>query len=224
MAQAERPGVVVLISGRGRNLQALIEAQKNGRLDVDIRAVISNRNSAAGLVFARDAGIPTYVLKPMKNQSRAAYDLALAEMIDNHRPAVVVLAGFMRILSSGFVQRFSGKLINIHPSLLPKYRGLDTHRRVLAAGDTQHGASVHFVTEDLDAGPVVLQGSIAVATDDTVQSLSERLIHDVETRIYPQALQWIAHGRARLRNGRIEFDAQPLKAPIHENCSQPQTI
>lgn len=216
MRGKSRAGLVILISGTGRNLQAIIQAQTQGRLNADIRAVISNRAAAPGLAFARAAGIETHVLKSVKGQSRAQYGARLITLIDEYSPNIVALAGFMRILSSGFVQHYSGRLVNIHPSLLPRYRGLDTHRKVIAAGDKMHGASVHFVTEDLDAGPVILQGSIAVETGDTPECLADRLIHKVETRIYPQALEWVASGRIRMRPHGIELDGQPLEAPIHE--------
>jgi len=213
-------GLVVLISGLGRNLQAIITAQQEQRLNTDILAVISNRKNAPGLEFARNAGIPTRVLRPLKGSDREAYDSRLVSIINEYEPDIVALAGFMRILSSGFVQQFSGKLVNIHPSLLPKYRGLDTHRRALAAGDPRHGASVHFVTADLDAGPSLLQGSIEVATSDTAESLASTVMQQVETRIYPQALEWIASGRAQMQGGQIEFDGHVLEAPIHEDCSK----
>ena len=220
MAPSNRPGLVVLISGLGRNLQAIIAAQQQGHLDANLLAVISNRSDAGGLQFARDAGIPTRVLRPRKGGDRSEYDGRLADLINEYQPEIIALAGFMRILSSGFVQQFSGRLVNIHPSLLPKYRGLDTHRKALAAGDSRHGASVHFVTEDLDAGPILLQGSIAVTASETPQGLADRLMQEVETRIYPQALGWIASSRAKMQGGRIEFDGQALEVPIHEDCSE----
>lgn len=220
MAHKETPGLVVLISGTGRNLQAMLDAAADGRLPVEIRRVISSRGDAAGLERARKAGVPTSVLRPRDYLDRAAYDAALADAIEADSPDVVALAGFMRILDSAFVQRFSGRLVNIHPSLLPKYRGLDTHERVLAAGDERHGASVHFVTEDLDAGPCLIQGSLRVSEDDTSESLAERVMSRVEQRIYPQALAWLAEGRARWHDGRVWFDGQPLEAPIHVECDE----
>lgn len=220
MPVQQRPALVVLISGQGRNLQAIIKAHQQGRLPVELRAVISNRSAAPGLAFARDAGIATHILAAKKNEPREDYDERLATLIQACVPDLIALAGFMRILSSGFVQQYTGKLINIHPSLLPKYRGLDTHRKALAAGDTKHGASIHFVTEDLDAGPVLLQGSIDVATGDTPEALAQRLMQQVEQCIYPKALEWVANGRAKLRDGHIEFDGHILEAPIHEDCSK----
>ncbi len=220
MPTTHRPGLVVLISGLGRNLQAIIHAHQQGRLPAELRAVICNRRDAQGAQFARNAGIPTRILPAEKGENRDEYDTRLAALIDEYQPDIIALAGFMRILSSGFVQQFSGKLVNIHPSLLPRYRGLDAHRKVIANGDPRHGASVHFVTEDLDAGPVLLQGSIEVAAGETPEGLAEKLMRKVETRIYPQALTWIASGRASLREGRIEFDGQALEAPIHEDCTE----
>lgn len=220
MSEQQHPALVVLISGQGRNLEAIINAYKRGRLSVDLRAVISNRSTAPGLAYARNAGISTHVIAARENEQREDYDARLAELIQECSPDLIALAGFMRILSSGFVQQFSGKLINIHPSLLPKYRGLDTHRKALAAGDSKHGASIHFVSEDLDAGPVLLQGSIDVAAGDTPEALAQRLMQQVEQRIYPKALEWIATGRATLSDGHIEFDGYILEAPIHEDCSE----
>lgn len=210
--------LVVLISGTGRNLRAILAAIADGRLPARVVRVISNRGDAAGLRHAEAAGVATQVLRPRDYPDRAAYDAALADAVAAAQPDWVVLAGFMRILDSGFVQRFRGKLVNIHPSLLPKYRGLDTHNRVLAADDTRHGASVHFVTEDLDAGPCLLQGSLEVTPDDTAESLGERVMRLVEQRIYPQALAWLAAGRARLCDDRVWFEGQPLETPIHVDC------
>lgn len=221
MTSQRRPNIVVLISGTGRNLQAMLDAVADGRLPAGICRVISNRGDAQGLERARRAGVSTTVLRPRdyrEHGDRAAYDAALAEAIAAESPDVVALAGFMRILDSAFVQRFAGKLVNIHPSLLPGYRGLDTHTRVLAAGEKRHGASVHFVTEDLDAGPCLLQGSLRVNEDDTPESLAERVMERVEQRIYPQALAWLAEGRAEWRDGRVWFDNRPLEAPIHVEC------
>lgn len=218
MAYKETPGLVVLISGTGRNLQAMLDAAADGRLPAEVRRVISNRGDAYGLERARRAGVPTTVLRPREYPNRAAYDAALADAIEAESPNIVALAGFMRILDSAFVQRFAGRLVNIHPSLLPQYRGLDTHERVLEAGNERHGASVHFVTEDLDAGPCLLQGSLRVNEDDTPESLAERVMSQVEQHIYPQALAWLAEGRAFWRDGRVWFDNQPLEAPIHVEC------
>lgn len=212
------PGLVVLISGRGRNLQAIIEAIRDGSLPVELRAVISNRGDAPGLAYAEHAGIPTRVLRPRGYPDRRSFDLAVADVIDAYAPELIALAGYMRLLDSAFVQHFAGKLVNIHPSLLPKHRGLDTHRRALEAGDARHGATVHIVTEDMDAGPGLLQGSVAVADNDTPESLADRVMTRVETRIYPQALHWLATGRARCVESRVQLDGETLEAPPHVDC------
>lgn len=216
--------VVVLISGSGSNLQAFIDARDEGRLPIDIRAVISNRPEAYGLVRAEQAGIPTRVLSHRDFASREDYDRALRALIDESDPALVILAGFMRILTDGFVSHYQGRLINIHPSLLPAFRGLDTHRRALEAGVREHGCSVHFVTPDLDAGPVLVQGPVPVRGDDTVQTLAER-VHGQEHRIYPLAARWIADGRVEMRGERAYLDGKPLdSAPRLEPGQDPRTL
>jgi len=219
-AATRKARLVVLISGSGRNLQAMIDAIARQTLDADLACVISNRGDAYGLERAERAGAPTAVLRAKGFDTREAYDTALGDLVAEAEPDLIAMAGFMRILSSGFVQRFAGRLVNIHPSLLPRYRGLDTHRRVLEAGDAWHGASVHFVTDELDAGPVLVQGAMRVAPDDTPESLAARLMQRVETRIYPLALQWLGSGRAEWRDDRIWFDGQPLEQPIHVDCDE----
>ncbi|GAB6040410.1 phosphoribosylglycinamide formyltransferase [Endothiovibrio diazotrophicus] len=211
-ASASEPGIVVLISGRGSNLQSLIDAERDGRLGATIRAVISNRPDALGLQRARDAGIAARVLDPTGHPDRDAYDRRLIEAIDAHRPALVVLAGFMRILSVHFVAHYAGRLINIHPSLLPDFRGLRTHQRALAEGVARHGASVHFVTEELDGGPVILQARVPVFEDDTPETLAARVLEQ-EHRIYPRAVERIASGRITLAEGRVLLDGKPLETP-----------
>jgi len=215
-----KPRLVVLISGSGRNLQAMIDAIGHQTLDAELVRVISNRGDAYGLKRAERAGAATAVLRANRFQSREAYDVALGELVAEAEPDMVAMAGFMRILSSGFVQRFAGRVVNIHPSLLPRYRGLDTHRRVLEAGDARHGASIHFVTDELDAGPVIVQGAIKVVPDDTVETLADRVMRRVETRIYPMALQWLASARAVWRDGEVWFDGQPLEQPIYVDCDK----
>jgi phosphoribosylglycinamide formyltransferase-1 len=204
--------IVVLISGSGTNLQALIDAVADASLPVDIRAVISNRPDAPGLARARAAGLTTETLDHTDYADRAAFDLALRERIDAYRPGLVVLAGFMRILTPAFVNHYRGRLMNIHPSLLPRFRGLDTHARALAAGETHHGASVHFVTDELDGGPVILQARVAVRAGDTPQSLATRVLEQ-EHRIYPLAVQWFAEGRLQLGDGAAMLDGKPLEQP-----------
>jgi phosphoribosylglycinamide formyltransferase 1 len=205
--------VVVLISGSGSNLQALIDEARED-LPIRIRAVISNEPDAFGLERARRAGIPTRVLSHRVYPTRDDYDEALGAMIDEFEPGLVVLAGFMRILTPALVARFRGRMLNIHPSLLPKFRGLHTHRRALEAGETVHGASVHFVTEELDGGPLVLQARVPVAPGDDPDSLAARVLTR-EHRIYPQVVRWYAQGRLRLdASGRPALDGRALGRPL----------
>lgn len=213
MSATPRLPVVVLISGHGSNLQALIDAAQSEMLAVDIRAVISNRPNVHGLDRARQAGIPAETLIPADFADGGEYEQALAATIDRHAPELVVLAGFMRILSAAFVRHYRGRMFNIHPSLLPKYRGLHTHRKALEAGDATHGASVHFVTEELDGGPVVVQAEVPITRGDDEQSLARR-VQEVEHIIYPQAVQLFARGRLRMRNGQAELDGAPLITPL----------
>ncbi|AQW69561.1 phosphoribosylglycinamide formyltransferase [Pseudomonas putida] len=206
--------VVVLLSGSGSNLQALIDSCAVPDSAVRIGAVISNRADAYGLQRAAAAGIDTAVLDHTGFQGREAFDAALVACIDGFAPDLVVLAGFMRILSGDFVRHYQGRLLNIHPSLLPRYKGLHTHRRALEAGDVEHGCSVHFVTEELDGGPLVVQAVVPVAPDDTVQSLAQR-VHTQEHVIYPMAVHWFANGRLRLGEQGALLDGQPLSASGH---------
>jgi len=210
---AARLPIVVLISGTGSNLRAIAAQAHSGALPVDIRAVVSDRAEAPGLAWAAGHGIATVALAPREFADRAAYDRALAAEVERFRPELVVLAGFMRILGPGFVDRFAGRLLNIHPSLLPKYRGLHTHRRVLEAGDPEHGASVHFVTRELDGGPVVLQARVPVRDDDDEASLARRVLAE-EHRIYPECIGWFAAGRLRLQDGVVLLDGNPLETPL----------
>lgn len=213
---ASRLPIVVLISGTGSNLRAIAEQARNGVLPVEIRAVISDRADAAGLAWARAAGLTAVALPPARFADRAAFDRALAAEVGRYAPGLVVLAGFMRILGPEFVDRYAGRLLNIHPSLLPKYRGLHTHRRVLEAGDAEHGASVHFVTRELDGGPVVLQARVPVRAGDDEATLAARVLEQ-EHRIYPECIGWFAAGRLQLRDGVVLLDGRPLRAPIvHE--------
>ena len=209
----QRLPVVVLISGSGSNLQALIDGAANGELPIRIEAVISNEPDAFGLERARRAGIPAEVVDHREFASREAFDQALMAAIDRHHPGLVVLAGFMRILTPGFVQHYAGRLLNIHPSLLPKYQGLHTHRRALEAGDAEHGASVHFVTEELDGGPVIIQAKVPVLADDTPERLAARVL-EKEHRIYPLVVKWFAQGRLRLDGDQVRFDDRPLTRPL----------
>lgn len=206
MSQTPCP-IVVLISGNGSNLQALIDHSAQGAYR--ICAVISNKADAFGLQRARDAGIPTRVVDHRDYADRIAFDQRLIEEIDSFTPQLVVLAGFMRILSAQFVQHYAGRVLNIHPSLLPAYRGTHTHERVLEAGEKEHGVSVHFVTEELDGGPVVLQASVPVIADDTPASLAARVFQQ-EHRIYPKAVAWFAAGRLRMHDKGVELDGKRL--------------
>jgi phosphoribosylglycinamide formyltransferase-1 len=201
--------VVVLISGNGSNLQAIIDAIKNNQIPAQVVAVISNNADAYGLTRARHAGIPTEVIKHADYESREAYDQALQQKIDDYHAELVVLAGFMRILTDGFVNHYAGRMINIHPSLLPKYQGLNTHQRALHAGDSEHGASVHFVTPELDGGPVILQARVPVEKNDTETSLAQR-VHEVEHQIYPQVIRWFAERRLELDGDKVLLDGQPI--------------
>jgi phosphoribosylglycinamide formyltransferase-1 len=205
--------LVVLISGRGRNLQALIEAQRDGRIQAEFAAVISNRADAGGLELARTAGIPIEVLPHTRFSDRTSFDAALATVLRRFRPDVVVLAGFMRILTDDFVREFEGRMLNIHPSLLPKYPGLDTHRRALEAGDAEHGATVHFVTPTLDSGPAVIQGRFMVQAEDDAEHLAERVMEEIELRIYPQAVAWMARGELKLEQGAALLRGRRLQRP-----------
>ncbi len=210
--------IVVLISGTGSNLQAIIDAIAGKKINAEIRAVISNRPNAAGLQRARDAGFPTHVINHHDHKSRGEFDQALQRCIDQYQPQLVVLAGFMRILGDDFVRHYPGRMLNIHPSLLPEFPGLDTHRRALAAGHNQHGASVHFVTPELDGGPLLVQASVPVTADDTADSLQQK-VHQLEHIIYPMAIAWIAEGRVQYDNNQIIFDGKPLSKPVQISAS-----
>ena len=203
--------LAVLISGSGTNLQAIMDAQKAGTLDAEIAVVFSNRANAAGLERAAQAGIPTASLDHRDYPDREQFDQAMIEVLTPYAPDTVVLAGFMRILSAVFVRHYAGQLINIHPSLLPKYRGLNTHARAMEAGDSEHGCSIHFVTEELDGGPLIAQAPISVHANDTVDSLSKR-VQQREHLLYPQVLQWRAQDRLELTDNGVVLDGKPLPA------------
>jgi phosphoribosylglycinamide formyltransferase-1 len=212
-AGSPRLPIVVLISGSGSNLQALIDGAAQD-LPIDIRAVISNEPAAFGLERARRAGIETRVLNHRDFVGREAYDQALAELIDGFSPGLVVLAGFMRILTPALVARYHGRMFNIHPSLLPRFRGLHTHERALAAGESIHGASVHFVTEELDGGPIVLQARVPIESGDDPARLAARVLTQ-EHRIYPLVVHWFAEGRLRLgEDGMPHMDGRALHKPL----------
>lgn len=200
---------MILISGSGSNLQAFIDASRDPTYPCTVAAVISNRPGVRGLERAEMAGIPAEVLDHTRFASREAFDAVLQQRVDAHEPDLVVLAGFMRILTPAFVAHYQGRLLNIHPSLLPKYPGLHTHRRALEAGDAEHGVTVHFVTADLDGGPPVVQARVAVLAGDDEASLAARVL-EREHLIYPFAARLFAEGRLRMHAGRVELDGKPL--------------
>jgi phosphoribosylglycinamide formyltransferase-1 len=205
--------IVVLISGRGSNLQSIIDSVAAGELPVEIRAVISNRPEVPGLQHASQAGIPTRVIDNSHYPDRAAFDAALQAAIDDYRPELVVLAGFMRILTSAFVRHYRGRMLNIHPSLLPEFPGLNTHQRVLDAGREETGATIHFVTEEIDGGPLILQARVPVLAGDDADSLAARVLEQ-EHRMYPVVIRWYAEGRMQLdKEGRVRLDDVPLERP-----------
>ena len=203
--------LVVLISGNGTNLQAIIDACATQEMPAKVVAVISNEPTAYGLQRARDAGISTHVINHRDFDRRTDFDERLKGLIDALEPGLVVLAGFMRILGFDLTEHFLGRMMNIHPSLLPDYPGLNTHARVLADGVNEHGASVHFVTSELDAGPIILQSRIPVQADDTSSTLAER-VHQCEYEIYPRAIAWFATGRLHLEASMAYLDGTPIKA------------
>lgn len=203
--------LVILISGRGSNMEAIL----NARLQVNVAAVISNEPGAQGLATAQNQNIVTALIPHRAFADRAAFDAALAAEIDRYRPDLIVLAGFMRVLTEGFVKRYSGRMINIHPSLLPSFPGLQTHRRALAAGVRMHGCTVHFVTPGVDSGPIVIQAAVPVHADDDEHTLAARVLVE-EHRIYPQAIRWFYEGRVQLdAKGTVIYkDATPARGTL----------
>jgi phosphoribosylglycinamide formyltransferase-1 len=197
--------IVVLISGSGSNLQAILDACSAGFIDGKVTAVLSNKAKAYGLERAKKAGAKAIVLDHKAYADRAAYDRDLIATIDQHQPDLVVLAGFMRILTPEFVQHYQGRLLNIHPSLLPKYQGLNTHQRAIDAGDTEHGCSVHFVTAELDGGPVILQAKVPVFPVDDADTVAER-VHEQEHRIYPLVVRWFCQNRLQQQSDKALLD------------------
>lgn len=203
--------IVVLISGSGSNLQALLDSCATGFIPGKITGVISNKANAFGLKRAEAEGVATAVLSHKGFDSREDYDQALIAAIEQFKPDLIVLAGFMRILTAEFVQHFSGKLLNIHPSLLPKYQGLATHQRAIDAGDTEHGCSVHFVTEQLDGGPVILQAKVPIFPGDDASVVAER-VHAQEHQIYPLVVRWFCQGRLQQKANEAWLDGNLLPA------------
>jgi phosphoribosylglycinamide formyltransferase 1 len=213
--------LAILISGRGSNMASIARACLAGQINAQVRVVISDRPGVAGLDVARDLGIEALTIPWQGAAARDAFERALAESIDARRADLVVLAGFMRILSPQFATRYAGRMLNIHPSLLPKYTGLHTHRRVLDAGDGEHGSSVHFVTAELDGGPLILQSRVPVLTGDTEPTLTAR-VQATEHIIYPKVIGMVADGRLTWDKGRVRLDGRPLDTPLVENFSGSQ--
>ena len=205
--------VAVMISGSGTNLQAILDAADAGAIPIRVHAVLSDVPGAFGLERARQAGVAAECLPAADFSDRHAFDRALGQRLEQLAPGLVVLAGFMRILSAPLVRAWAGRMLNIHPSLLPAYRGLHTHRRVLEAGERQHGTSVHFVTEELDGGPLIAQARLDIGPEDTETSLNQR-IQALEHRLYPQVIGWFGAGRLGLGADGVELDGTPLTAPV----------
>lgn len=201
--------IVVLISGSGSNLQAIMDAIDAGQINGRIAAVLSNKADAYGLERAQKANIPALILKHTEFDDRESFDQAMIEKIDHYQPDLIVLAGFMRILTAEFVRHYQGRMLNIHPSLLPKYKGLHTHKRAIEAGDLYHGCTVHFVTEELDGGPLAVQGKVSIDMDDNEDSLQQK-VHAVEHKIYPLAVEWICSDKLKWTPKGILIDNQPL--------------
>ncbi len=201
--------LVVLLSGNGSNLQAIMDSCASGEINAEVRAVISNCPAAYGLERARAANIATHVIDHRDFQERRSFEIELERLIDSHNPALIMLAGFMRILTAAFVNHYLGRLINIHPSLLPNLQGLNTHQRALELGIQEHGVSVHFVTPELDSGPVIIRATVPILSDDDAQHLAQRALAQ-EHLIYPKAIKWYAEGRLCLKNGQALLDNQPI--------------
>ena len=205
--------LAVLISGNGSNLQAIIDGCADGQIDAAIHCVISNVADAYGLQRARLAGIPTHSLAHGDYPDRSLYDAELARLLDGYGVELIVLAGFMRILGATFINKYAHRIINLHPSLLPRHKGLDTHARVLEGGDKVHGASVHFVTAGLDSGPVISQASIPVEADDTAETLQYK-VHGLEHEILPRVVAWFAQHRVELVDGQVLLDGSVIEQPV----------
>jgi phosphoribosylglycinamide formyltransferase-1 len=210
---SRRRRAAILISGGGSNLQSFIDHVAKSRLDIEIAIVVSNRADAHGLQRANDAGIPALCIEHGLFDDRETFDRAIAATLDEEQVDLVILAGFMRILSPWFVAHYAGKILNIHPALLPAYPGLDTHQRVIDAGDQWHGSTVHFVTEELDGGPLVLQGRLTIDPEETAQELAAR-VQALEHQIYPEAAALIANGKLEFRDGYAWLDGEKLVRPI----------
>lgn len=202
---------VVLISGNGSNLQAIIDAQRSGKISGQICGVICNKANAYGLVRAEEAQIPTFVFSRKEYESNLAMDLAIAAQIESLGAELIILAGYMKILTPEFTQRFDGKILNIHPSLLPKYPGLDTYQRAMAAGETEHGTTIHFVNEEVDAGAIVLQAKVPIYPEDSVEDVQARVVEQ-EHQYYPLVVEWFCANRLVAKEGKAYLDGQQLPA------------
>jgi phosphoribosylglycinamide formyltransferase-1 len=214
-----KKSIVILISGSGTNLQAIIDAVNRGQIDATVAAVISNRANAKGLDRARREHINAVVIDQNNYDDRVSYDQALIAEIDKYKPALIVLAGFMRILSDKFINHYQDAILNIHPSLLPEFKGLETHRRVLESSRQTHGASVHFVHNELDSGPAVIQAEVPVLANDTVESLADRVLQQ-EHLIYPMAIAWFIDGRLKLIGNKVLLDNNELHRPALWKANQ----
>jgi phosphoribosylglycinamide formyltransferase-1 len=221
LSETARQPIVILISGRGSNMRALIERSEAADASYSVVSVISDRADAGGLEIARQLGVEARALPRPPGSERADYDRILAAAIAEYSPSLIALAGFMRILSAEFVERFAGRILNIHPSLLPKYAGLHTHRRALEAREAEHGVTVHFVTEQLDGGPPVLQARVPILPGDTETTLSQRVLIQ-EHIIYPLAVNWFCQGRLRCEAGKARLDGRLLSEPLQIGDLQPE--
>ena len=208
-----KASLVVLISGSGSNLQAIIDAIENKDIDAEIKAVISNKATAYGLERASKADIETYIVDHKQFPDRESFDRAMIDIIDPFKPDLVILAGFMRILSDAFIDHYQHRLINIHPSLLPKYKGLNTHQQAIDNHDTIHGASVHYVSHELDSGPIVIQAEVPVLQTDNAETLASRVLKE-EHVIYPMVIRMHTEGRLTYNDGQLNLDGRPLKEPL----------
>jgi phosphoribosylglycinamide formyltransferase 1 len=223
MSLTQKKRVAVLISGSGSNLQALIDGRDSGNLPIELVCVISNRPEVFGLTRAKHANIPTEIVDHKQFANRESFDGALMKMIDSYSPDLIVLAGFMRILTPEFTQHYLGKMLNIHPSLLPKFQGLHTHQRALDAGETRHGVTVHFVTAELDGGPAVVQASVPIVNGDDAQSLAKR-VQQQEHSIYPLAVKWFAEGLLTMKAGKAYLKDELLPATGVQILSDTQKV
>jgi phosphoribosylglycinamide formyltransferase 1 len=221
LSQAPRQQIVILISGRGSNMRAIIDRSRSADAAYSVAAVLSDRADAEGLKVAQQLGVEARAVARPAGSERADYDRVLAAAIDEFSPVLVVLAGFMRILSAEFVARFTGRILNIHPSLLPKFVGLHTHRRALEERESEHGVTVHFVTEQLDGGPPVLQARVPILAGDDETTLSRRVLAQ-EHIIYPLAVNWFCLGRLRCSAGQALLDGRPLHEPVQINAERSQ--